>query len=162
LKTQRKVFARALSNQGFFLPPSIFQTQAPIPPSYSPVQQPPWQYLIHHPTVDLESLQKRNLASNIWTSSDDDSNANVLDGNNNELFKASLKVPAEASNNLKPASKFRASQGSQASVLPPMLKNGNLCGVVLRTETSGATGEKNFLANSLAGVELAKLPVPML
>jgi hypothetical protein len=89
------------------------------------------------------------------------SNVNV-DGNNNELFKTSLKAPAEASNNLKPTSKSRASRGSQASVLPPMLKNGNLCDVVLCMATSSATGEEIFLANSLAGVELAKLPVPML
>jgi hypothetical protein len=89
------------------------------------------------------------------------SNANV-DGNNNELIKASLKAPAEASKDLKPALKSRANRGSQASLLPPMLKNGKLCDVVLHMETLVATGEEIYLADSLAGVNLAKLPVSML
>jgi hypothetical protein len=90
-------------------------------------------------------------------SSDDD--VNSIDGNNNELFKASLKAPAEASKNLKPKPTIRASQSSE---LPPMLKNANLCDVVLCKEKLSATGKDIFLANSLAGVILARLPVPML
>jgi hypothetical protein len=60
-------------------------------------------------------------------------------------------VPAEVSKKPTPTTK--------AIELPPMLKNANLNDVVLRAAKSSTTQEDITLADSVAGVELARLPV---